>query len=308
MDWLSQLLDIVPVSGRLEIRCLYAAPWRLALDRSLPGEIPYHIVVSGTAILEDPAGGPPHRITAGDILLLPHGRAHVLHDGSGALPVAAHPHASLNLTIDRNQGTGDRLDMLCGRFIVTPPHDRLLRDYLPEDLVVRSGGQSTTAGAQLAGLIALMRTEASGEDLGGYAMLNALSAAMFALALRVASESKSVPAGLLAAVGQQRLAPALTALFQKPGHSWTLPELARLCHMSRATFVRHFQQKIGRSASDLLTDIRMTQAATALRRSSASTSAVAEAAGYQSDAAFQRAFKQRMGMTPARWRREGRSR
>ena len=53
-------------------------------------------------------------------------------------------------------------------------------------------------------------------------------------------------------------------------------------------------------------DIRMTQAALELRRSSASTSAVAEAAGYQSDAAFQRAFKHRMGMTPARWRREGR--
>jgi len=61
------------------------------------------------------------------------------------------------------------------------------------------------------------------------------------------------------------------------------------------------------SASDLLMDIRMTQAALELRRSSASISAVAEAAGYRSDAALQRALKQRMGMTPARWRREGRS-
>jgi len=307
MDWLSQLLHIIPVYGRLEIRCLYAAPWRLALDRSLPGEIPYHIVVSGTAMLEDPASGALRTITAGDILLFPHGRAHVLHDGSGASPVTAHPHPGLNLTIDRNTATGNSLDMLCGRFIVTLPHDRLLHDYLPDDLVVRSGGQSTTAGAQLASLISLMRTEASIESLGGYAMLNSLSAAMFALVLRVASESNAPPTGLLAAVGHPRLAPALTAMFQQPSHPWTLLELARLCHMSRATFVRHFQQTIGRSASDLLMDIRMTQAALELRRSSASTSAVAEAAGYQSDAAFQRAFKQRMGMTPARWRREGRS-
>jgi AraC family transcriptional activator of mtrCDE len=306
MDWLSQLLQTVPVCGRLEIRCLYAAPWRLALGRSLPGEIPYHIVVSGTAMLEDPASGALRTIREGDVLLFPHGRAHVLHDGSGASPVTAHPHPGLNLTIDRNTGTGEALDMLCGRFVVTLPDDRLLRDYLPDDLIVRSGGESTTAGAQLAGLISLMRTEASTESLGGYAMLNSLSAAMFALILRVASESNNAPTGLLAAVGHPRLAPALTALFQTPSHPWTLPELARLCHMSRATFVRHFQQTIGRSASDLLMDIRMTQAALELRRSSASTSAVAEAAGYQSDAAFQRAFKHRMGMTPARWRREGR--
>jgi AraC family transcriptional activator of mtrCDE len=307
MDWLSSLLDLVPVSGRLDIRCLYAAPWRLALDRFQPGEIPYHIVVSGSAVLENPFGGPPQRISSGDILLLPQGRAHVLHDGSGVPPIEAHPETSLNLIIDRNAGTGEPLDMLCGRFLLTPPHDRLLRDYLPEDLIIRAGSQSTAAGAQLAALIELMRTEASLETIGGYAMLNALSAAMFALTLRVASEANAVPTGLLAIVGQPRLGPALTALFQEPGRSWTLPELARLCHMSRATFVRHFQQTMGRSASDLLLDIRMTRAATELRRSSASTSAIAEASGYQSDAAFQRAFKQRMGMTPARWRREGRS-
>ena len=307
MDWLSRLLQIVPVCGRLEIRCLYAAPWRLALGPFLPGEIPYHIVVSGTAMLEDPASGALRTIREGDVLLFPHGRAHVLRDGSGASPITAHPHPGLNLTIDRNTGTGDQLDMLCGRFTIALPHDRLLRNYLPGDLIVRSGGQGTLAGAQLAGLISLMRTEASVEGLGGDAMLNALSAAMFALVLRVASESNTPPIGLLAAVGHPRLAPALTAMFQTRSHPWTLPELARLCHMSRATFARHFQQTIGRSASELLMDIRMTQAALELRISSVSTNAVAEAAGYQSDAAFQRAFKQRMGMTPARWRREARS-
>lgn len=72
--------------------------------------------------------------------------------------------------------------------------------------------------------------------------------------------------------------------------------------MSRATFARHFQEKLGRSASDLLTDIRMTLAANELKKSALSTVAVAEIAGYQSVAAFQRVFKQRTGMTPARWR------
>ena len=92
-------------------------------------------------------------------------------------------------------------------------------------------------------------------------MLNALSTALFALTLRLASEAIDAPVGLLALAGHSRLAPAFAALFREPARSWSLPELARLCNMSRATLVRQFQEKLGRSASDLLTDIRMTLAA-----------------------------------------------
>jgi AraC family transcriptional activator of mtrCDE len=308
LDWLSRLLEMVPVHGHLDLRCFYGAPWVIAQDHGEPGEIPYHIVVSGSAVLEDPSGGPPRHLTAGDILLFPHGAAHTLHDGSGESPAPARERATLNLTISENAGTGDRLDMLCGRFVLTPQHERLLRDYLPPRLVLRAPDRSTSTerpatGAQLEGLVTLMRTESALESLGGRAMLNALSTAMFALTLRVGSESDEAPPGLLALAGHPRLAPALAAMFQEPARAWTLPELARLCHMSRATLARNFQERLGRSASDLLTDIRMTLAANELRKSSASTAAVAEMVGYQSEAAFQRAFKQRMGVTPAQWRR-----
>jgi AraC family transcriptional regulator, activator of mtrCDE len=74
------------------------------------------------------------------------------------------------------------------------------------------------------------------------------------------------------------------------------------CNMSRATLARQFHEKLGRSASDLLTDIRMTLATNELRKPSMSTGAVADAVGYKSEAAFQRAFKRHMGVTPAQWR------
>jgi AraC family transcriptional activator of mtrCDE len=134
-------------------------------------------------------------------------------------------------------------------------------------------------------------------------MLNALSTAMFALVLRLANETDDAPRGLLALAGHPRLAPAVTALFNEPARAWSLPELARLCNMSRATLARQFQEKLGRSATDLLTDIRMTLAASELKKSSLSTGAVAVAVGYQSEAAFQRAFKSHMGVTPAQWRK-----
>jgi AraC family transcriptional activator of mtrCDE len=74
---------------------------------------------------------------------------------------------------------------------------------------------------------------------------------MFTLVLRVASETDSAPLGLLALAGHPRLAPAIASLFNEPARPWSLPELAQLCNMSRATLARQFKEKLGRSASDL---------------------------------------------------------
>jgi AraC family transcriptional activator of mtrCDE len=305
MDWLSRLFEMMPVRGRLDLRCNYGAPWRIEQGPSAANEIPYHAVLAGSAMLENPAGGRPLQLKPGDILLLPGNARHVMHDGSGAAPLPARNRAALNFMISENLGSEQRLDLLCGHFAIAPPHDRLLRRYLPPHLIVHAGtdaGQSETA-TLLAGLVSLMRSEAARDHLGGCAMLNALSTAMFALVLRLASEMDDAPRGLLALAGHPRLAPAVAAMFDEPARAWSLPELARLSNMSRATLARQFQEKLGRSATDLLTDIRMTLAANELTKSGLSTAAVAEAVGYQSEAAFQRAFKGHMGVTPAQWRR-----
>src|SRR5919106_1164297 len=307
MDWLSRLFEMMPVRGRLDLRCFYGAPWRIEQGPGELNEIPYHTVLTGSAVLHDPAGGRPLELKAGDILLLPGNPRHVLDDGSGKKPKRAQNHLTPNLTISENAGKGEKLDMLCGHFAIAPPHDRLLRSYLPSRLVVHAGGgaEATRPGTTelLAGLVSLMRAESAPNHLGGGAMLNALSTAMFALVMRLASEADNAPVGLLALAGHPRLAPALAALFNEPARPWSLPELARLCNMSRATMARRFQEKLGRSASDLLTDIRMALAANALKNPSISTGAVAQAVGYQSEAAFQRAFKSHMGVTPAQWRK-----
>lgn len=300
LDWLSRLLDLVPVRGHLELRCLYGAPWEIVYEPSPRGEMPYHLVLSGEVVLDGVDGR--RRLGPGDILLMTHGGAHRMHDGGGEVPEAAWQGPRLNLILSRNGGAGERLDMLCGRFVVAPRHERWMQAYLPPYLVVRAGSEGAL-GAQLDALVSLMRAETAADTLGGHAMLNALSTAMFALTLRLASEMGEPPQGLLALAGHPRLAPALTALFENPAHPWTLPELAKLCGMSRMTLIRHFQDALGRSANDLLTDIRMTLAARKLGDPSLSTGAVAEEVGYQSEASFQRAFKLHMGVTPAVWRR-----
>jgi len=148
-----------------------------------------------------------------------------------------------------------------------------------------------------------MRVESAGDKAGGRAILDALSSVLFTLVLRAASETGASTEGLLALAGNPRLAPAIAAMFADPARPWKLPELADLCGMSRATFMRQFQGKLGRSALDLLTDFRMSVAANELRKPRISTEAVAETVGYQSVSAFRRVFADRMGMTPGEWRR-----
>jgi len=313
VDWLSQLLQIVTVTGQLEVRCAYGAPWRVTWDQAAASEIPYHVIVGGRAILEDPATGSARELAGGDIVLLPRGAAHVLHDGSGQAPVPTRQHrGAAGWMLSENNGGGEKLDLMCGRFFIAPPHDRLIRNYLPADLVTRAmarqGEDGSSASGQLASLVRLMRMESSADRAGGRAILDALSSALFTLVLRAASEDGQAPRGLLALAGHPRLAPAITALFGDPAHPWKLPELADRCGMSRATFMRHFQERLGCSALDLLTDLRMSLAANELKKPAISTEAVAETVGYQSVSAFRRVFAERMGMTPGAWRRQAQHR
>src|ERR1700756_4727117 len=119
------------------------------------------------------------------IRLAPENPRHVIHDGSGPPPLPARNRSTLNLMVSENAGTGARLDLLCGHFVVAPPHDRLLRNYFPRRLVVYAGVPKIETvrfgtAAQLSGLVSLMRGEAAIDHLGGRAMLNALSTAMLA--------------------------------------------------------------------------------------------------------------------------------
>ena len=137
--------------------------------------------------------------------------------------------------------------MMCGRFILSAANERLIRSYLPRRLILHAPENSAGASipgtrAQVVGLVSLIRVESAAENLGGLAMLNALSTALFAVALRLASEVTEPPAGLLALAANPRLVPALTALFNEPAHAWTLPELAQRCNMSRATLHSPFSR------------------------------------------------------------------
>ncbi len=315
MDLLSRLLVLVPVSGQLEVRCHFGTPWRLAPPAAGRLEIPYHVLLRGEAVVE---GGqaPAATLRAGDVVLFPGGGAHALHDGSGSTPQPVREQPSATVTVARNAGAGPQADILCGRFVLSASSERLVQTFLPGRLIVSSQAQAgedsdTGTRSRLARLIALLREEAHEEGPGSAALVGHLSAALFALTLRLAATGRpsETPGGagerqrsLLALAHWPRLQPAVLALFDAPEQPWTLPRLAALCHLSRATLVRQFAEATGHSPIDLLTEIRMAHARRRLGETQQSVAAIGEAVGYLSEAAFQRAFKRQTGLTPARAR------
>jgi AraC family transcriptional activator of mtrCDE len=164
-------------------------------------------------------------------------------------------------------------------------------------------GSVQTLGA-LQTVIALMRTEAEQRQPGALAIVTALSHALFAMALRVHGEQNASTAGVLALLADARLGASVQGMLSAPERAWTIAELGERAAMSRATYARHFNERAGMTVMDFLTQIRMTIACDLLLRTQRSAAEIGEAVGYQSEAAFGKAFQQSVGATPGRYRRQ----
>lgn len=310
MDILSRLLFLMPVSGTLDTRCHFSPPWRLDYAATGPRDIPYHVLLRGTAQVDD-GENPVLSMQAGDILLIPSGVPHVLYEGSGALSTVGEMHRERGLKVRTNGSDSKPVNMLCGRFILPSSPRQMINDNLPRQLIIRGidepdnfthSTEEQVASTRLARLITLMHEEAIEHGPGSESMMNHMSGALFGMTLRLASEGAEPPTGLLRLAQRPKLQPAFTAMFEDYSKAWTMAELAALCLMSRATFARQFGEAVGRSANDLLVEIRMANASKQLAQTSDSIPKIAQDSGYKSDAAFQRAFKKHVGMTPGRWR------
>jgi AraC family transcriptional activator of mtrCDE len=177
----------------------------------------------------------------------------------------------------------------------------LLLNALPDPFHVSLSGTETMDSLQT--VIALMRSEAERRQAGALAIVTALSHALLAMALRVHGEQNASASGVLALLADARLGASVQGMLSAPERAWTIAELGDLAAMSRATYARHFNERAGMTVMDFLTQIRMTIACDLLRRTQRSAAEIGEAVGYQSEAAFGKAFQQSVGVTPGRYRR-----
>lgn len=306
MDTLSRLIELARPQASLDLRCLLSGAFDLDHDPMEAGIAPFHLVLDGACIVET-ASGVPHALSAGDFMLFPRGAAHRVRDvkRSAATAPLTLSHDGM-LPLRRNDGHDEApvsadVDLLCGRFLYAPGSSALLLNALPDPLHVSLGGMQTLGSLQT--VIALMRTEAEQRRAAAVAIVTALSQALFAMALRAHGEQNASASGVLALLADARLGASVQGMLDSPGRAWSIAELGELAAMSRATYARHFNERAGMTVMDFLTQIRMTIACDLLRRTQRSAAEVGEAVGYQSEAAFGKAFQQSVGVTPGRYRR-----
>ena len=307
MDALSRLLILYPMRTALERHSQVGAPWLIAQPQAAAGTAPFHLVTGGGAWLSTD-GDAAIELQAGDVLLLPHGGAHRLHAGDAARATALRVrsgHSLLDLV--GNSGDGPVTNLLSGAFYFQEGAASALLACLPARLLVRSAGR--TECASLRTLVNLLKGEADAMRPGAGAIAPQLASALFALLIRAWLELEQAPAapGLFALLAERRLQAVMQGMLEAPHQSWSLKDMAAACHMSRATFARLFHQVGGATPATVLMQTRMAQAACWLAQGAAPVSAIGEAVGYQSEAAFSRVFKRCYGIGPGQFRRNAKA-
>ncbi|MCM3870671.1 MAG: AraC family transcriptional regulator [Pyrinomonadaceae bacterium] len=316
MDVLSEVLRVVRLEGALFFNGEFSAPWCISEPRStaiVPYLSPqaghlilYHFLTEGRAYARLPEGR-VEELTAGDIVVFPHGDAHLLGNGAPEEPLDAVQMFAKNLTqglkFARFGGGGEITKFVCGFMTCEPRLSEVLLAGLPKILKVHVANEPS--GQWLENSIRFSVGEEDGSDAGSGLVLARLSELLFVETLR--RYINSLPpdqTGWLAGARDPIIGQALALLHKEPAHPWTVANLARRIGLSRTRFAERFRHFLGESPIAYLAQWRLKLGAEILQSTEDSVAEVAAAVGYGSEAAFNRAFKREFDCPPAQFRRQ----
>ncbi|QGZ95848.1 AraC family transcriptional regulator [Terricaulis silvestris] len=315
MDALSDVLRVVRLTGGVFLDARFTAPWSVAgrvepfkLEPFLPTPeqvICFHYVVSGRLVAAMD-GAAPTEMKPGDIILFPRNDAHVLASALNLTPEPAgdivfQPPGTGIFNVAHGGG-GDETHIVCG-FLGSDGGANPLLQALPKMLTLNVA--DTPAGNWIAESFAFAAQQLARQEAGEGAIIGKLSELMFVEAVRrYIDELPPQEAGWLAGLRDPHIGRALALMHTKPAHDWTAEELANAVNMSRSAFADRFTQLIGTPPMKYLTNWRMQVAAVKLRERRQTIAQIAFGVGYESEAAFTRAFRREMGQPPAAWRKQ----
>ncbi|WP_050478142.1 AraC family transcriptional regulator [Herbaspirillum rhizosphaerae] len=310
MDPLDEALAAMRVERALYARLEASAPWGLN-TRRIDGTTRFGLMVRGRALLTmaDNHEVPPVELVAGDCFFIPHGAAYQLQDAPGS-PLENCVDAVRNsidglVTLGAGNGAA-AATIVSGWFHYDERGARPLLDALPPLLHIRMDDARTQV---LQASLQLLAMETAQRDLGSGLIISRLADIIFAQAVRAYMHAldPETEAGWLAALSDRRIGLALRALHRDVAAGWTVDTLAAAAGMSRSAFAQRFKEKVGRPPLDYLAHWRMFRAGDMLLHSDRALAAIAENVGYESEAAFNKAFKRWSGIAPGAYRRQAKA-
>lgn len=314
MDALSDVLRAVRLTGAIFFDIQASPPWvaetpsgASIVGSMFPGSehlISYHVINRGNCWAHV-RGEPDVQLSAGDVVVLPHGDTHILSSSPG---MRATPNmklyrlpskGQLPVRISMGSGQGDPAQVICGFLgCDARPYNPLLT-ALPRVIRV-----SDTATGSLGALVRFALAESKEPRIGGECVLGRLSELMFVDVVRRYLET--LPANRmdwLSGLRDPFVGRALAGLHRNPARAWTIQSLAREGGLSRSALAERFTQFVGQPPMHYLTSWRMQLAANHLLSGGDSVAEIANRVGYDSEAAFSRAFKKAVGTPPSQWRK-----
>jgi AraC-like DNA-binding protein len=319
MDVLSEVLKVVKLDSAIFFNAEFSTPWCLRSPESsrvaplLTSDaghiIIYHLLVEGDAYahLSDEARVP---LRAGDIVTFPHGDAHYL--GSGTTTQIIDAAAALptllkqGLAMVKTGGGGSASRFICGFLSCDPQLSQAFLGGLPP--LIKLNIREDPSGQWLENSLRFSVTEVAAARAGAEAMLAKLSEVVFVETVRrYVHDLPEGQTGWLAGARDPHVGKALTLIHRRHADPWTITGLAQEVGISRSVLADRFRHFLGEPPMTYLTRWRLRLGAQALRSSNHSVAQIAGDTGYESEAAFNRAFKREFGLPPARYRQTERT-
>jgi AraC-like DNA-binding protein len=326
-DALSEVLKTVQLTGAMFFDVAAKGPWvaeqpapQVILPKILPGAtrlIAYHMITEGQCFA-NLIGEEAIQLEAGDVVVFPRGDPHVVSstpgmradlDGPSAFDAAVGCLLPFPVTYSGDGPVAARI--VCG-FLACDLHPvNPLLDHLPAIIKANdrssadrsAGDRSSDDAGWLSQFIQLATSEVAAKRPGSQSVLTKLSELMFVEVVR--RHLQSLPpeqSGWLAGLRDPFIGKALSAIHGSAARNWTIEELAREVGLSRSVLAERFADLVGLPPMQYLAKWRMQIAAAQLSKGNANIAAIAADIGYGSEAAFSRAFKKVVGVSPSTWR------
>ncbi|MEZ4224214.1 MAG: AraC family transcriptional regulator [Polyangiaceae bacterium] len=308
MDVLTDVLNTVRVSAACQGRLELAAPWGVSVPAGEHSK--FHVVIAGKALLELDGSGEPIVLSEGDLIALPHGDGHVIRDAPSS------PVRPLDeLFHDGGQapcggqvsvaGSGPATSLVCGRLKFEDPRNHPVLSVLPR--VVHLPAAEGRSIPWLESTLRFIACESASGRPGGDTVVNRLADILFIQIVRgYLTSTPHDSRGWLRALTDPQIGASLGLIHAEPEQGWTVATLASKVGMSRSTFAGRFSELVGEPPLHYITRWRMQKAAALLREGRATLADIADRVGYDSEAAFSKAFKRWVGSAPGAYRRASR--
>jgi AraC-like DNA-binding protein len=303
-DFLGDVLGAVRFRSTIFCRSELAAPWGFSVSgREIAT---FHFVEGGAGWLEVSDSAAPVRVEAGDLVVLPHGHAHVMRDAPGStvtrlddLLSARSKNAGATL---RFGGEGPETTLICGGFAFDNREALPFLPALPPVLHVRDRGARVGNWLRLAQ--ELITDALASDRMGENVMLSRVSDLIFIEAVRsYFSDVAGSARGWFAALEDRHIGKAVSIIHRGPHLPWTVASLAREVGLSRTAFAIRFSLLLGESPMRYVVGRRIARAESLLEGGDLALPKIAEMVGYESEAALSRAFKRLVGISPVAYRR-----